>query len=101
MIHVIASVRVKPGSRSAFLEIFKANAETVRREEGCIEYLPTVDAVTNLPPQQLDENMVTIIEKWQNLGALLAHLASPHMLAYREKVADMVEEVALKILEEA
>ena len=101
MIHVIASVRVKPGKRAAFLEIFKENAVTVRKEQGCIEYLPAVDAVTDLPPQRLDENIVTIIEKWKGLGALLDHLGSPHMLAYREKVADIVEEVTLKILEEA
>jgi quinol monooxygenase YgiN len=101
MIHVIASIRVKPGKRSAFLEIFKANAVTVKEEKGCIEYLPAVDTVTDLPPQRLDENIVTIIEKWDNLEALLAHLGSSHMLAYREKVADVVEEVSLKILEEA
>jgi quinol monooxygenase YgiN len=100
MIHVIASVRVKAGKRAGFLEIFRANAVTVRREEGCIEYFPAVDAVTDLPPQRLDENMVTIIEKWQSLGTLRAHLGSPHMLAYREKVVDFVEEVTLKILEE-
>jgi quinol monooxygenase YgiN len=101
MIHVIASVRLKPGKRAGFLEIFKANAVTVRKEQGCIEYLPAVDAMTDLPPQRLDENIVTIIEKWESPGALFAHLGSPHMLAYREKVADIVEEVTLKILEEA
>lgn len=35
MIHVVASVRVKPGKRPVFLEIFKVNAVTVRKEEGC------------------------------------------------------------------
>ena len=101
MIHVIASVKLKSGKRAAFLEVFRANAVTVRKEEGCIEYVPAVDAATDLPPQRLDENVVTILEKWENVAALKAHLLSPHMLTYREKVADFVEEVTLKILQEA
>ena len=43
MINVIASVRVKAGRRSDFLEIFKSNVPNVREEKGCIEYFPAVD----------------------------------------------------------
>lgn len=101
MISVIASIRVKAGRRSAFLQIFKSNVPKVREEKGCIEYFPAVDADSGLPPQVLDENMVTIIEKWESLEALRDHLTAPHMLAYKEKVKDIVEAVSLKILQEA
>jgi quinol monooxygenase YgiN len=101
MINVIASVHVKPGKRAEFLEIFKANVPHVRNESGCVEYYPTVDAVTDLPPQVLNEDEVTIIERWDNIEALHAHLGSPHMLVYRDKVKDMVESVSIKVLREA
>jgi quinol monooxygenase YgiN len=101
MISVLASIRVKPGRRSEFLTIFKANVPAVKAEKGCFEYVPTVDIDALLPPQVLDENIVTIIEKWESLEALRNHLKTPHMLAYREKVKDIVESVTLKVLQEA
>lgn len=101
MISVIASIRVKLGKRSEFLEIFKANLPKVRQEKGCIEYFPAVDVNSGLPPQSLDENMVTIIEKWESLDALRDHLVAPHMLTYKEKVKDIIEGVTLKVLQEA
>ncbi|RPH50343.1 MAG: antibiotic biosynthesis monooxygenase [Desulfobacteraceae bacterium] len=101
MISVIASVRIKPGRLSDFLGIFKDMIPKVRKETGCIEYFPAVDIDAKLPPQVIDENVVTIIEKWENLKVLRDHLGSPHMLAYREKVRDMVETVSLKVLREA
>jgi len=101
MISVIASVRVKAGRVSEFIEILKSNVTEVRKEKGCIEYSPTVDIDSGLPVQKLDKNIVTILEKWENVEALRAHLKTPHMLAYREKVKDIVEELSIKVLKEA
>ena len=101
MINVLASLHIKEGRQSDFLAIFKANIPNVLQEKGCIEYMPTIDVPTNLPPQALNKNVVTIIEKWDCLEDLLAHLSAPHMLAYGEKVKDMVESKSLKILREA
>jgi len=101
MINVIASIRVKAGMLSDFLEIFKSNVPSVREERGCIEYFPAVDIDADLPPQSMDENVVTIIEKWENLEALRDHLNAPHMLAYKEKAKDIVEGVSIKVLQEA
>jgi quinol monooxygenase YgiN len=101
MINVLASIQIKSGKVSEFIEIFNTNAENVRAEDGCIDYYPMVDLDADLPPQVLDENIVTIIEKWESLGALRAHLKAPHMLTYREKVKDIVEKVSLKVLQEA
>jgi quinol monooxygenase YgiN len=46
----------------------------------------------------LDENVVTIIEKWESLEALSDHLKAPHMLAYSEAVKHMVSGLSLKVL---
>jgi quinol monooxygenase YgiN len=101
MINVIAFIRLKPGKRSEYLEVLKANVTNVKAEKGCIEYLPTVDIDADLPPQILDENVVTIIEKWEGLQALRDHFGAPHMLDYREKVKDLIEDISIKVLQKA
>ena len=101
MINVIASIYIKEGRLSEFVEIFKRNIPNVLKEEGCIEYVPTIDVLTDLSPQELNDNVVTVIEKWNSLDDLQAHLSAPHMLAYKENVKDLVDKVSLKILKEA
>jgi len=101
MINVIASIHVKEGRLSEFVEIFKSNVPNVLEEKGCIEYVPTIDVPAGLPPQELNNNVVTIIEKWDSLEDLQTHLLTPHMLAYKEKVKDLVDKVSLKVLGEA
>jgi len=99
MIIVLASIRVKPGKRTSFLEIFNRNVPEVLAEKGCIEYAPAVDFPSGFPNQALDENVVTIVEKWESLDSLKDHLASAHMNEYREKVNDLTEGMDLKVLE--
>lgn len=101
MICVIAAIKVREGAREAFLEIFRANIPKVRAEQGCIEYFPTIDAESTISLQNFDENVVTVLEKWESLAALNDHLASPHMLEYRLAVKDLVEGVSLKVLQPA
>lgn len=101
MIYVIASVHIKPGHLAEFIEIFKANVPDVLKEKGCLEYAPTVDTPTGIPPQELDENLVTVVEKWDCVEDLQAHMIAPHMKVYHENVKDMVEKVSLRILANA
>jgi quinol monooxygenase YgiN len=101
MVHVIASIQVKPGCLPRFLEVFKSNVPAVKAEAGCVEYRPTVDVDAGMAPQRLEPDMAVIIEKWDSLDALRRHLAAPHMAAYREKVKDLVAKVALKVLQDA
>lgn len=100
MINVIASIRIKDGQLAQFIEIFKSNIPSVLSEKGCIEYLPTIDCPTTLPAQELDGKVVTILEKWVSIDDLNAHLSAPHMVEYRQKVKDLVENVSLKIVKE-
>ena len=101
MIHVLASLQIKEGHVAEFIDIFKANIPNVLKEQGCIEYAPAIDVPTGLPPQALDKNLVTIVEKWESLDDLLAHLSAPHMLTYGERVKDIVVDKSLKILQNA
>jgi quinol monooxygenase YgiN len=101
MIHVIASIQVKEGNLSRFVEIFKSNMPAVLKEKGCISYEPAVDVPAGLPPQEIDQNRVTVIEKWNSLADLTAHMSAPHMLDYREKTKNLVDNISLRILEQA
>ena len=101
MIHVIASIGVKPGKREKFIESFKANVPNVLAENGCIVYIPAIDADSGIEAQWLDDTVVTVIEKWETLDALHAHLAAPHMQQFRTDTANLTEDVSLTILENA
>ena len=101
MIHVLASITVNASELDTFLEIFKANVPKVLEEEGCVEYSATVDFPTELPIQETNPNIVTVVEKWETFSHLQAHFTAPHMLEYKAKVEGMVKDVSLKILEDA
>ena len=102
MVHVVASLRIKEGKLEEFVQMFRALAPVVRQEEGCHQYLFTVDLETGVPPQTIEKNVVTFIEKWESVDALQAHMMTPHMKAQAEKEKGVVEEiVSLKILKEA
>ncbi|NLD37717.1 MAG: antibiotic biosynthesis monooxygenase [Desulfatiglans sp.] len=101
MINVIATVHVKKGKVQEFLKLFKTIVPKVRAEKGCINYFPAVDFKTGLPPQELDENMVTIMERWESLEDLINHISAPYMAEHLEKEKDLVEKSSIKILKEA
>lgn len=101
MLHVIAQIEIRPGKRDSFLKEFHRLVPQVLAEKGCIEYGPTVDAATDLDRQHVDENLVTIIERWESLEDLKAHLSAPHMDQYRERVKDLVVGARLQILRAA
>ena len=64
-------------------------------------YAAAVDASTDLDRQYRNETRVTIIEKWETVEHLKAHLTAPHMLSYRERVGAMIVNAQLNILEPA
>jgi quinol monooxygenase YgiN len=100
MIHVIATVEVAAGQRDAFLAEFRRVVPLVRAEAGCLEYGPAIDLPTGLavqPPPR--DDVVTIIERWEGLDALRAHLAAPHMQEYRARVKGLVARVHLQVLQ--
>lgn len=100
MIHVIATIELNPDRREAFLAEFRKIIAPVRAEAGCLDYGPTVDAASGLPVQgPIREDVVTVVERWQSLEHLKAHLVAPHMVEYRPKVKDFVKSVKLQILE--
>ena len=102
MIYVIATIELEDGQRDNFLQEFRQIVPLVLAENGCIEYGPTIDIETNIGAQpDVRSNSAIIVEKWDSIEALEAHLIAPHMLTYREKVKPFVKQVDLRIMEPA
>ncbi len=99
MIHVIATIQLAPGTRTQFLEEFRQVVPLVRAEAGCLEYGAAVDEPTALRAQELvGEDTVIVVEKWESVAALEAHLRAPHMEEYRGRVGNFVRGVQLHVL---
>jgi quinol monooxygenase YgiN len=99
MIHVIATIRNAPGRRDELIAAFRELVPVVRAEAGCIEYGTAIDLETPIAAQvPVLEDAVTVVEKWDSLPALQAHLVAPHMQSHRERVKNIVTGVEIRIL---
>jgi quinol monooxygenase YgiN len=99
MIIVLATIELHAGKRPDFLAEFRQIVPNVRAEKGCIEYFPAIDTASGLPVQgPAREDIVVVVEKWESIPALEAHLIAPHMMEYRPRVKDFVKRVSLQIL---
>jgi quinol monooxygenase YgiN len=102
MIIVLATIELHPGKRPGFLEEVRKIVSAVRAEQGCLEYFPAIDMTSGLAVQgPAREDVVVVVEKWESVAALEAHLIAPHMMEYRPKVKDFVKRVSLQILSPA
>jgi quinol monooxygenase YgiN len=100
MIHVIATIELNPGTREQYLAVFHKLMPLVLAEKGCIEYGPAADLASGLAVQPpVRENVITVVEKWEDLPALQAHLKIAHMADYRTNVKDYVKSVVLHVLQ--
>ncbi len=102
MICVVATLSLTPGRRDDFLTIFHQLVPKVQAEQGCIEYAPMVDVPTSLGAQgEVRDDAVTVVEKWESVEALEAHLIIEHMNEFRAAAKDLLQGMALQILEPA
>ena len=102
MIYVVATIELAEGKRDDFLKRVRHLVPEVRAEKGCLEYGPAIDISTGIKAQMpLRENAVVMVEKWQDVKSLEAHLSAPHMLKYREDVKGMVMGTKLQVLQPA
>ena len=99
MITVIATSVLKPGCREKFIELTKANYANVLAEKGCISYVLNENMPSGMAAQcQLPADTLVFVECWESLEALKAHLAAPHMEAFREAVTPMRLSSELRIV---
>jgi quinol monooxygenase YgiN len=81
------------------LRAFQANVPNVHAEEGCIEYVATVDAEgAGAIQTRVGEDTYVVVEKWASLDALKAHGAAPHMAAYAARTKDLIASRVIHVL---
>ena len=83
MIYVIARMEILPGCMKKIQEVLEVTVPQVLAEDGCIQYTPCIDYEGDT------EKFITIVEAWENREKHKAHLAAPHMAAFREAVKDL------------
>jgi quinol monooxygenase YgiN len=102
MICVIATIEVAAGRRDELLALLQGVVPKVRAEQGCIDYGPMIDVRSGLAPQgPIRDNAVTIVERWESLAALQAHLKTLHMAEYFRKAEELQLSMSLQVLQPA
>ena len=99
MLHVIVTMRIKEGRMGEYLEACRELRPQVLREAGCHAYDYTRDSASPLGAQPLLEDRITLLERWESLEALKAHLETPHMKAAGAKMTDMRASIELRFTE--
>ncbi len=91
MIHVFASVRVKPECLAQALECYREFVPAVLQyEAGCLQYVPTVDVDMGLPNQEINECLIVVAERWKTVQDFRNHLGMPHSAAFRAKMEPLL-----------
>ena len=71
---------------------------TVLQEQGCHGYQLLVDADVDVSYQIKDCDLIVMLEKWESIELLNAHLQTEHMQAYQLEVKEHVADVKIRIL---
>jgi quinol monooxygenase YgiN len=103
MLTVIAEIRTRPGQhhRQAVLDAFAKIIPTVLEEEGCYGYAPLIDHNAQVAFQTTAPDSIFMVEKWESVAHLEAHLSTPHMKNHSAAVKDDVLDIHIHILEDA
>ncbi|MDR1242644.1 MAG: antibiotic biosynthesis monooxygenase [Deltaproteobacteria bacterium] len=80
--YIVAFIYPKPGKEEALKAEILGNIPNVRKEKGNIRY--------DLHELKADGTKFMFYEIWADKAAFDGHLTAPHMLAYRERIKDII-----------
>jgi quinol monooxygenase YgiN len=102
MICVIATIQVAAGRREELISLFRPLMPKVRAEPGCIEYTAMIDTPSGLAAQDpIRDDTLVVVEKWESIAALNAHLKTVHMAEYFRKAEELRLSMSLQVLRPA
>lgn len=78
MIIVMGEIVTEPGAADRVRDALAEMETETHKEPGCITYAFSVDAT--------DAGMVRISERWESMGDIEKHMATPHMAKFMEAV---------------
>ena len=102
-VYVLCRFDLKPDADVAdYTAKTLAVVPTVRKEDGCRMYTLLKDASTDWDkPMRFGERTMWMLEKWDSVDALKAHLDTPHMKAFGPTVRPMRTSSTFHVLEPA
>ena len=80
MLIIAGILRINKPATDDILEVCRVMMETTSKEDGCLDYVFSFDPV--------DPEILHIYERWESQEALEAHFAAPHMIPFREAIAN-------------
>ena len=100
-VYVLCRFDLKPGADIAdYTAKTLAVVPTVRAEDGCRMYTLLRDAATDWDkPMRFGERTMWMLEKWDSVDALKAHLDTPHMKVFGPAVRPMRTASTFHVLE--
>ena len=81
--YIVAMVYPKAGQEDAVRAAILGIIPDVRKEKGCLRY--------DLHVLKAGGDRFMFYEIWEDKAAFEAHGVAPHMMAYRERVKDLLE----------
>ena len=82
MIIVTAKMKVKTGNKNAFISKAQDLISATRREDGCISY--------NLLASTEDENVLVMLEQWNDTDSLNKHMKTEHFKQFGETIKHLL-----------
>ncbi len=100
-IYVLCRFDVKAGTADQYVKAVNTILDAVRAEKGCRFYALVGDAETDMKNQQkFGNDVLWMIECWDDVDALKAHLETPHMKAFGPKIKDIRTSGTFHVLKE-
>ena len=90
MIYVIAQLKLKPGTAERAAAEARKVVEGTVKEEGCLFYDFNLSVT--------DPTRLVAVERWESKEALARHNETPHLLAWRKVVAEIVVERDIQVI---
>ncbi len=90
MIHVIATLTIKPELREQTLAAARINIAATQKEAGCV-YYDMYESVTR-------PGTYVVVEKWEDREALNAHMNAEHFKVWRKAGADGITSRKIEIV---
>jgi len=87
MIYLVVTVTTKDDKMQDWINAFKKVQPLVLKEDGC--YVYRIHRPIDRPNAPADPNKVILLEQWESLDHLTAHLQQPHMKIYFAEVKDL------------
>jgi quinol monooxygenase YgiN len=82
MILVTATITANPGERDKIISKSRDLIKSTRLEPGCISY--------NLYVNTEDDDILLVLEQWENLEILESHMQTEHFKAFGAAIEDIL-----------